>query len=919
VLPACKTLCIFIIFFLIGFFMQVIFGLEYDTGSYPDELAGSKARLGIVHLGPFGLMDLLETRLGAGAKPASRTLRIGQYLRRMQTLSGNHFFSESLRADPWATAKHLLDWRDALVLGGWDGTADDKAPGRIQSLALLEQQSDAELAAGFGERVSRIQGLLEKGANPGISRIVCAEPFKFLPAYWKKIFNLMEKSGCQIQPAEPVKPSGASTDLEILKQKLSGSNTDHLIAGDESIVLLSCANEFAGAELLAGWLSAKKDFSDILWITNGGSHILDHCLSAHGMPRISTDHRSRWRTILQVLPLALAVRWAPFDPQLFLEWLSLPQLPFPPSLAAGFRNALLQHPGRGGVLWEAARKKCLSDRMNQLKEKDLSSLAIDQETANLEQILDFWFDMESHDPEIGMPAEIISEVCRKIASWAIARGKKTDDPLFISAAALATEVSETITAGGQDRIAKPELDRILDYVYADGYKNIDDIPQAASWAAVSSPGQVRSYADTIIWWNFVDTQRPDAQLPWRQSERQWLEASQITFEEPMVNRLRQALSWRHAALCCCKQLILVYPRQLHAEPVNPHPFWDEIYHLLNLDDNPQAGIIRRTDGFYNQQDSPIFGLHVPKQKVAQCQPPGFEPIWNIAPNTIMPRNKESFSSMDKLIRCPRAWVLQYILKLDPGISLSVLDGNQSAGTLAHKIVEMVFKQNSKPSPEEACKRALVLFDEMVPQMAATLLQPEREIERSRYRADMARAIFHLTELINASGLEYKASEMQVEKPFIKNASAFTGIIDLLLTRKDGSIVFWDLKWSKRAKYRREELENREALQLAAYSWLLARDEASYPPGGYYMLGQAELLSGPCDCLPSECIAGNLDLRAVWKAAKRTFLKQMKELDQGIVAAGCSKDESSENQHHDEFELEARCDWCEFVHLCGENI
>jgi hypothetical protein len=115
------------------------------------------------------------------------------------------------------------------------------------------------------------------------------------------------------------------------------------------------------------------------------------------------------------------------------------------------------------------------------------------------------------------------------------------------------------------------------------------------------------------------------------------------------------------------------------------------------------------------------------------------------------------------------------------------------------------------------------------------------------------------------------------------------------------------------------LENREALQLAAYSWLLARDEASYPPGGYYMLGQAELLSGPCDCLPSECIAGNLDLRAVWKAAKRTFLKHMEELDQGIVAAGCSKDESSEKQHPDEFELEARCDWCEFVHLCGENI
>jgi len=899
--------------------MQIIFGLEYDGGSYPDELFGDDARLGVIHVGPLGLMELLETRLGVGDKPISATLRIGQYLQRIQALSGNHFFKESLKADSWATAKHLLDWRDALILGGWDKRSDDMAPDRIKSLALLEQASDSFLAAGFGERIMRIQSCLEKGAAPGIFKIVCIEPFKLLPFYWQKIFQLMGKSGCIIEQAKPIEILGSSTDLDALKQGLKNTrNEAPAVTGDGSVALLSCANEFDGASFLAGWLSAKQDVSDILWITGGGSPILDNRLNACGLPRLSTDRRSKWRTILQVLPLAFAVRWKPFDPQLFLEWLSLPQLPFPSFLAFGFRKALLRHPGRGGPLWKAAREKCLSEKSAGLKDEDFAGSATEYETASLEQVLDFWFDMESHDPETGMPVEEVTDVCKKIAGWAIARGKKTGDPLFISAGALATEFAETVSAGGQEKVTKPQLDRILDYIYANGYKNTDDICQAADWSSVSSPGQARGPAGTIIWWNFTDTQKPDSQPPWTRAERQWLKANNVIIEEPKTERLRKAFSWRQAVLCCGRQLILVCPGQVNASQVSPHPFWDEIRYLLNLDATPYVDVVWKTAGFFSKKDSRIFDFSVPKKAVSPCPPPGFEPVWETRPGMIAPRPEESFSSMDRLIRCPRAWVMQYILKLEPPTSLSVPDGNQAAGTLAHKIVEMILKQDSSISPEDAYNKTLELFDEMVPRMAATLLQPGREIEMNRYRMDMARAVFNLIKLINEAGLTYVASEVRIEKPFAENSCRFVGIIDLLLSHRDGSRVFWDLKWSKRARYRREELENNEALQLAAYSWLLAVDKDSFPPGGYYMLGQAELLSGPCNFLPPECIAGDLDLSSVWHAARRVFLKHMDELGKGRVAAGCSQDEETKGLQANELQLKARCDWCEYVHLCGEN-
>ena len=58
--------------------MEILFGMALDGGGWPDPVCDRDAVAGEAMLGPAGLLDLLETRLGLGTRPDSQALRIRQ-------------------------------------------------------------------------------------------------------------------------------------------------------------------------------------------------------------------------------------------------------------------------------------------------------------------------------------------------------------------------------------------------------------------------------------------------------------------------------------------------------------------------------------------------------------------------------------------------------------------------------------------------------------------------------------------------------------------------------------------------------------------------------------------------------------------------------------------------------------------------
>jgi len=209
---------------------------------------------------------------------------------------------------------------------------------------------------------------------------------------------------------------------------------------------------------------------------------------------------------------------------------------------------------------------------------------------------------------------------------------------------------------------------------------------------------------------------------------------------------------------------------------------------------------------------------------------------------------------------------------------------------------------------------------MVPQMAAPLLQPGRELERERYREAVSRAVEKLVHLLKSARLKVSSSEETFEKEFLLPGKTFEGRIDLLLESPEGNKVIWDLKWSTRAKYKREELEGGKALQLAAYAWLLAGADGTFPPAGYFMLSQGELLSVSCKGIPDHCQFQEVDLKNVWEGGVAAYRRRNNELEQGIVVAAAILPEEDEDQDEEGsdavLELEPNCRWCEYVNLCG---
>ncbi len=903
--------------------MHIIFGFELDTGSYPDSLGDAEARQGMVVLGPAGLIGVLETQLGLSGVHIHQAVRIGQYLRRLRAADdGNCFYSQSLQKDSWSTAKQLLAWRDELVLSGWKGVLPQHSPRRLKELGTVENLREMELSPGLGDRLATIFSALETGKQLSIQLIELVEPLRFLPYIWNKLFSSLSLRGVKltgIQGANhKVVSAQGSHDLTTLQQALVNKKPyTGAIQGDGSLCFFEGANEFEVSEALASWLEVfSGDPTKLLFVRGDGSPVLDDVLHSHNLPGLGGESRSRWRTALQVLPLVLTFSWEPLDPQRLLEMLTLPKSPIPSWAARHFEQALREHPGINGPKWQEAWEAIRSDYDDRANAID-NGAQPRKSFEEFRQDLQFWLGEHRYDPEQGMPASFIQDTCSRVAKWASSRGGLENDQLLIASAAIAAEVSKAVAATGLERISRPQLDRILDSVVGEGLENPDYLPEAASWSQVTTPGQIWGRAETIIWWNFTAADLEQRRLPWTRAEIAALDSVGVNLENIRQTRLRQARSWRNPALRASKQLILCAPLTLANEKVVPHPFWDEIRYFLSLKGEDIQRLSFTCGDLWRTSEANILGEMVKRQPQSVTPPPMPQREWRLPTLELPLRDRESATSMQQLIQCPLSWIFKYILKLYPGDLIDLPETSMVMGNLAHTIIPEIISQSDLPDPKIIQEQAMLLFDEYLPMMAASLAHPGRELERLRYRTLIGKAARILCQHLRSANLKVIGFETVKERIF-REGQTFAGRVDLLLATEHDQPFILDLKWSRWARYKRDELREGKALQLAAYSWLLEPESGCYPPGGYYLVAQGELVVSACQFLPDPCVFPDIDLQVVWQQGLKAYHQRLQELQDGIaLAAGVASGNSGdERKQTDVMELKPSCTWCDYINLCG---
>jgi hypothetical protein len=115
------------------------------------------------------------------------------------------------------------------------------------------------------------------------------------------------------------------------------------------------------------------------------------------------------------------------------------------------------------------------------------------------------------------------------------------------------------------------------------------------------------------------------------------------------------------------------------------------------------------------------------------------------------------------------------------------------GTLAHKVVEILYCGRERISENEARNAAGEIFDNLLPVMAAELLLPGKNSLKNRLKNVLKNAIYSLVKHINSMNLMVKACEKELHGSF--EGTDFIGYCDLYLEDENGKPFVIDMKWS----------------------------------------------------------------------------------------------------------------------------
>ena len=190
---------------------------------------------------------------------------------------------------------------------------------------------------------------------------------------------------------------------------------------------------------------------------------------------------------------------------------------------------------------------------------------------------------------------------------------------------------------------------------------------------------------------------------------------------------------------------------------------------------------------------------------------------------------------------------------------------------------------------------------------------------------------HLVTLINKNNLIVDTIEARLSGEV--ESIPFTGYADILLSDEAGNKYILDLKWSSSSKYRKNEIEEGSALQLASYAWMLkSTNKSDNVSTGYFMLAQGKLLSDSPG-FTDDVLESRYPLDEVWKMGVASMKAVSTQLSTGLVEARgiIEMKESLDNNLKEEkvsegFKAKNRaegmlyqkppCTFCDFGYLCG---
>jgi ATP-dependent helicase/nuclease subunit B len=882
--------------------VNVLFGLYLDRAPW----AYRDSALGEVRLGPLGLTQLLQTRLGLTGPDARHSTRIRQYMARLADQdTPAAWFHGSFAVDPWSTAIDLLNLRDELVLNGWTGLAPDEPSAKLNALTSLEQ-SLLPLDRAFADYPLELVHELESDATSnwplGITRLELQHPRSSFPAIWGRLIWDLERHGVSV--TEPAPHPGPLGEVTVLVAK----------------------TEWEAAEHTARWLASapnlRTDRSAV--VASASTALLDQELQLRGLPRIGVSSRSRWRAVDQIIPLFFNVIWAPVDVQLLGEFLNLPVSPVRRAAGRHLLRALAAQPGTGGEEWLGALQKISSDE----------SLGPD-----IASELDVMLSTGLLPDEGTVSGSAVVERAQWLRTQLSRRVR-----IYPQLESVLSQLNEfTALIDGPEPVTRKTIARILESVIPASGSPMSG-GEAAPWVTLRGLAELCDDVDALLWWGCQDDGQARARH-WDNAELRALQSIGVELPDPAA-LAELELSVAVEAAKHCKRLLLVRAAEISGEPTKAHPVLsslafsvlpvplpgtpDEnkkaVEHAINAFTVTPAELVH--DGVWHLAGR-TAALTPVQPSPAQLVPASHE----LGPRPAFMPEKLSYSQLSTLIGCSLKWVLEKKGRLKVGAAQSVPTGNTMIGTLVHRVVEELFGElhaanRAVPEPAEVQAK----LDQLVPHYASELLLPGRGSKLAGLRPIVENSVIKLFQTLQTQGVYIRATEHEFTKPASFNVNGaqtevqVSGYIDVLAADQQAEPVVIDLKWTNRSKYRREEITEGNALQLALYHWAL--DDGPDPMStvaedaamSYYMLKQGEFAS--TSKLFGPALASPASSRSTWQRSVRAAEFSISEVVGGRVLAAGRQELGSSDEQRETATADGRlyqkppCNFCDFSALCG---
>ncbi len=823
--------------------------------------------------GPMGLLRWLEARLGLARCWPTAVERLMAYEQELASASAGSFYSKSFAKDPLAVAETLLNWRDELVLSGWDRQPVPTGASRPDELFALEAQVGSVVRSGIGDRV--LEALAALPMRPiTLESLVVIDDRSHLPVLW---LRLLDSLGAQwAKPTQSGMPApGVNTDLAAVQRALAGNSNpkEFSLTGDGTLTLYSAYSGITLGRIAGQELAAVHETRDrCALLTDSPAAQVDIGLATVDAPTAGLEERSHARAVPQVLALALRLRWQPLDPQYLMEFLSHPVCPVTKWLRRELAESLREAPGIGGPEWQQAiqsakqgiRDFFATDRVER-----------EQQLERLESDLRDWILVERFDMAGAVEGAKLAVTCSQVEQWAGAlaalREERPDASLYRALSSAAQQLGTLLTP--RAAVHPALLDRLLGQVLGSGWKVGNSPAELGAPEILRHPGALCEPVDVLAWWGATEPGRPHG-APWTSAELERLQHAGITPLSPGCLVERETRAWERMILATRRRLILLLPQQQGGAVVARHPFLNRLQGLVGKSPLP----IRNVDARLRAAQAPpgIAFVETPPYSL-----PELRRWWRLPEGiTLAPRKEESFSSAEKFLYSPYHWVLQHPARLRRGVlsSQQLHSAQRLHGNLIHRLTEWLFNE---PAPtgmdwRHATRSAVKAWvsghwSRLLETEGASLLVPGYLTENARLRAEAEHSLWQLIQWLHTAGVVGVIANFHPAAQKFE-AGVIGGHIDLVVTNAAGRKAVLDLKYGGRADKERQ-MKAGIPLQLAVYAYLLAEGgKADWPAAGFFILRNQELLTWDHDFFPApnngQAGAGTFSLETCW----REFLK-----------------------------------------------